>query len=232
MSPSGVDLSWTSVPGAEGYWVFRTEGHAGCNLGKARISVEGVTSYHDAEVAESRRRYFYSVMADGIGSPDACFSPSSACIMADQVAAFEQMGTGTIVAGSHVDVRTSNNVREQLKEALAGRKSRLSHVWQFDHVPATTVSPPTTLKLALEGNRPNNSESDNFQFAYSVDGGVTYTNITGAVIDSQLEQTGVTLVIGQPQHTGTVFIRVQDTNQSSGSVLDTVNIDYLVLRVE
>src|SRR5262245_29637475 len=30
-------LSWTSVAGATRYWVFRSEGHAGCNFGKTKI---------------------------------------------------------------------------------------------------------------------------------------------------------------------------------------------------
>jgi hypothetical protein len=228
-SPSGVDLSWTSVTGASGYWVFRTEGHADCNLGKALIAQPGDTSYHDAEVAPGRR-YFYTVMA--VGYPNLCFSPDSGCMMPDQVASSEQMYTGTIAAGSHLDVRTSNNVREQLTEALLGGVSRLSHVWRFEGVPILPTIPSTTLKLYLEGYRPANSEGDNFQFAYSVNEGSTWSNISGAVIKSPLEPTGISYVIGQPVHTGTILIRVEDTNQASGSQLDSVFIDRLVLRIE
>lgn len=229
MTPTGVDLTWTAVPGAALSWVFRTEGHAGCNLGKARIAQLYETSYHDAEVAETGRRYFYSVVAEAeIGL---CFSASSECKLPDQVAVSEQTIIGTIAAGSHLDVRTSNNVREQLREAKSGGVSRLSHRWQFDGVPKTMTSPPTRLKLVLEGYRPTNAEGDNFQFAYSADMGNTWTNISGAVINSQLEAI-FTFDLGQPVHGGTIFIRVEDTNQTSGKALDSVFIDYLVLRVE
>jgi hypothetical protein len=229
MTPTGVDLTWTAVPGAALYWVFRTEGHAGCNLGKARIAQLYETSYHDAEVAETGRRYFYSVVAEAeIGL---CFSASSECKLPDQVAASELMIIGTIAAGSHLDVRTSNDVREQLKEVKLQGVSRLSHRWQFDGVPKTTTSPPTRLKLVLEGYRPNNAEGDNFQFAYSADGANTWTNIIGAVINSQIEPIW-TFDLGQPVHGGTIFIRVEDTNQTSGRDLDSVFIDNLVLRVE
>lgn len=230
MTPTGVDLTWTTVPGSDWNWVFRTEGHAGCNLGKARIAQLGEsTSYHDAEVAETGRRYFYSVVAQAaIGF---CFSASSECKLPDQVAASELMIIGTIAAGSHLDVRTSNNVREQLREALSKGVSRLSHQWRFDGVPKTTTSPPTKLKLVLEGYRPNNAESDNFQFAYSADGGNNWTNINGAVINSQLEPI-FTFDLGQPLHGGMILIRVEDTNQTSGNALDSVFIDKLVLRVE
>jgi hypothetical protein len=230
MTPTGVDLTWTAVPGAALNSVFRTEGHAGCNLGKARIARIYNTSYHDAEVAETGRRYFYSVVAEA--DLGLCFSASSACKLPDQVPASELPITGTIAAGSHLDVRTSNNLREQLKEALSGGVSRLSHRWQFNSVPKTTTGPPTRLKLVLEGYRPNNAEGDNFQFAYSTDGANSWTNINGGVINSQFE--GIfTIDLGQPaQQVGTIYIRVEDTNQTSGTALDSVFIDYLVLRVE
>lgn len=69
-------LTWTSVPLATEYWVFRTEGHAGCNLGMARIARVTTTSHVDSEVADGRQ-YFYTVMA--AGATEACFGMSSTC---------------------------------------------------------------------------------------------------------------------------------------------------------
>ncbi len=76
-------LSWTTVAGATKYWVFRTEGHAGCDFGKTRIAEVTGTSYADTEVAIGRQ-YSYNVMA--AGSSDSCFSPASACASATPTA--------------------------------------------------------------------------------------------------------------------------------------------------
>jgi hypothetical protein len=74
-------LSWSAVPGAQRYWVFKTEGPAGCNYGKTRVATlnASTTTFTDTQVANGRQ-YFYNVMA--VGSSDACFSPASACVQA------------------------------------------------------------------------------------------------------------------------------------------------------
>jgi hypothetical protein len=77
-----VSLSWTAVTGASSYWVFRTEGHAGCNFGKALIAETGGLSYTDTEVANGRE-YYYNVVA--VGTSDACFGPVSNCATATPV---------------------------------------------------------------------------------------------------------------------------------------------------
>jgi hypothetical protein len=81
LSGSGGDfqssLSWTSVPGATRYWVFRTEGHAGCNFGKALIAETTGTSFTDLGVANGRD-YSYNVVA--AGSSSACFGLASNCV--------------------------------------------------------------------------------------------------------------------------------------------------------
>jgi hypothetical protein len=78
--PTGKSLAWNAVSGATEYWVFRTEGHAGCNLGMARIAkVSGGISYIDTEVAAGRE-YYYAVMASN--GAETCFGRSSACVAA------------------------------------------------------------------------------------------------------------------------------------------------------
>ncbi len=69
-------LSWSAVAGATRYWVFRTEGHAGCNYGKALIAEVTSPGYVDSDVATGRT-YFYNVVAAG-ASP-ACFGRASNC---------------------------------------------------------------------------------------------------------------------------------------------------------
>jgi len=72
-----VNLSWNSVAGATRYWVFRGEGHAGCNYGKALVAEVTGLAYTDTEVA-AFRPYSYSVVAAGTSS--ACFGRASNCV--------------------------------------------------------------------------------------------------------------------------------------------------------
>jgi trimeric autotransporter adhesin len=78
-----VALSWTSVAGATHYWVFRSEGHAGCEFGKTLIADVAGTSYTDTQVANGRT-YYYNVVAAGASS--ACYGRTSSCVNAMPVA--------------------------------------------------------------------------------------------------------------------------------------------------
>ncbi|MBJ6764189.1 endopeptidase [Myxococcaceae bacterium JPH2] len=80
---SQVGVNWTSVPGANQYWVMKTEGFAGCDFGKARVANVTGTSYNDPEVANGRQ-YCYSVVA---ASSNACYSTASACVCTTPVCA-------------------------------------------------------------------------------------------------------------------------------------------------
>jgi hypothetical protein len=72
-----ASLSWGSVTGATRYWVLRTEGHAGCNYGKAVIATVTGTSFTDTQVADGRP-YSYNVVA--VGPSASCFSRVSNCV--------------------------------------------------------------------------------------------------------------------------------------------------------
>jgi Zn-dependent metalloprotease len=74
-----VGLSWSGVAGASRYWVFRTDGHAGCNFGKTRIAEVTGTAFTDTQVANGRP-YSYNVVA--AGSSAACFGRASVCATA------------------------------------------------------------------------------------------------------------------------------------------------------
>jgi hypothetical protein len=71
-----ASLSWTPVSGATRYWVFRTEGHAGCDFGKTLIGETTGTAFTDNQVANGRP-YHYNVVA--AGSSAACFGVASNC---------------------------------------------------------------------------------------------------------------------------------------------------------
>ena len=78
-----VALSWDAASGATRYWVLKTEGHAGCDFGKALVAEVTGTSYTDTQVANFRP-YSYNVVAAGASS--ACFGPVSNCATATPTA--------------------------------------------------------------------------------------------------------------------------------------------------
>ncbi|MEA2559798.1 MAG: hypothetical protein QOH06_1302 [Acidobacteriota bacterium] len=70
-------LSWSSVAGATRYWVFRSEGHAGCNFGKTKIGETTGLTFTDTQVAAGRNYYYNVVPA---GASNACFGRASNCV--------------------------------------------------------------------------------------------------------------------------------------------------------
>jgi trimeric autotransporter adhesin len=74
---NSLSLSWTAVPGATSYRVFRSEGYAGCDFGKALIATVSGTSYTDPDVANGRTA---SYVVQAVGSHAACYGPGSACV--------------------------------------------------------------------------------------------------------------------------------------------------------
>ncbi len=72
-----ASLSWGAVSGATRYWVFRSEGHAGCNFGKTKIGEVTGTSFVDTQVANGRN-YYYNVVA--AGASNACSGRASNCV--------------------------------------------------------------------------------------------------------------------------------------------------------
>jgi len=130
---------------------------------------------------------------------------------------------GIIFSGSYPDTRTSDDRSEALQETLQSGNSRLTHVWKFTGVPTGASH-----LLHVEGHRPANTELENFQFAFSTDG-TSYTNITGALINTEQDVAGGTnYTFGTGSLSGTVYIRVTDTN-TTGAVLDTLYVDHLTI---
>jgi outer membrane protein assembly factor BamB len=131
--------------------------------------------------------------------------------------------------------RNSDDVREVLTEAVVfngvTNVSRLSHIWRFDNVPAGSSH-----QLNIEGTRVNNPpENDNFKFLYAQAqaNGLPgpFTEIPNAVISAGFEpQGGISPTFGTGSMSGRIYIQVQDTNQTSGTVLTSVNIDRIAIK--
>jgi hypothetical protein len=135
---------------------------------------------------------------------------------------------GSIVSGgSYALTFTSNNQREGLTETLVNGKSQLVHTWKFS-VPLGSAH-----TLHYEGNR-TSGDGDNFQFYFSTSGGTpppnnTFAALSNALIDTTTDtprDSGTFL----PNFSGVVHIQIRDTKTNTGSVLDTVNVDHLMIR--
>jgi trimeric autotransporter adhesin len=72
-----VSLAWSAAAGATRYWVFRSEGHAGCDFGKTLIATVTTLSHVDTQVANGRE-YYYNVVPAGASS--SCYGKAGACL--------------------------------------------------------------------------------------------------------------------------------------------------------
>lgn len=134
------------------------------------------------------------------------------------------------VTGDHTLTHTSDNAYESIQEDAIttgkpdGRKSYLAHKWTIDVGSAKKAN----VTFYLEAYHTANSEYDDFVFAYSTNDTIYHDmlNVTNTSDD------GTYQTFEMPQTTsGTVYIRVQDTDRTAGStVKDTIYIDHMFIR--
>jgi len=72
-----ASLSWTEVPNAASYNVYRTDGVFGCDFGKILVGSTASTSFADSEL-KNGHPYAYTVIPMGSGGAS-CFGPASDC---------------------------------------------------------------------------------------------------------------------------------------------------------
>ena len=128
----------------------------------------------------------------------------------------EQTAQGAVTLGSYLETLASDDNYEAITEELYGgnQRSRLDHQWTFDLAGASTWA------FHLEAH--HSVDDDDFVFAYSSDGTVWTDMVTVTKInDDDTTQTSFAILA-----TGTVFVRVTDTDRSRGeSGLDTLYVD-------
>jgi hypothetical protein len=130
------------------------------------------------------------------------------------------------VSGSYIDTQDSDDVYEAIEEIESGGKptnryTYLEHKWTID------VAGGTTVTFYVEAYHTSNTEGDDFVFAYSTNDSdytnmVTVTKISDDHTAQSYELPGDT--------SGTVYIRVRDTDQTSGNrTKDTIYIDDMYI---
>jgi hypothetical protein len=149
---------------------------------------------------------------------------------ADIFASSQTTIVGT-VSGTLADTFTSDNSYESITEILVGGVSQLEHRWTFDVPPGVSI-----LQAHIEAFY-SPSTAEKLRVDYSYDGGTTWVPLVsagganGSYITSTHDE-NFDYLYGMPVTSGTVLIRVIDTDRTTGSSsLDALTVDQLFLRV-
>jgi hypothetical protein len=122
------------------------------------------------------------------------------------------------VTGSYLDTHADDGIYEELTEEVkAGRWSVLEHTWAF------TVSGGPSAAFLVQAHHTVNTEGDDFVFAYSLDN-ITFFDMV--VVRKTSEDNGYQRFDLPAYTSGTIYVRVTDTDMSKGNVSpDTLFVD-------
>lgn len=140
--------------------------------------------------------------------------------------AYSEIRVQGLVSGSYADTFYSDNQYEAIQEVVQGHRikgfSSLEHKWLFD------IDGGPEVIFFIEAWHSASIDIDDFIFAYSTDG-VNFTNlltVTKTADDNALMSAALPAGIS-----GTVYIRVTDTNSTSGSIQnDTLYVDRIFIH--
>jgi len=219
-----ADLSWTA-----GYYTDSYNVYFGTNPapGAGEFAVNQVATSFDPGPLAYDTTYFWSVEAvNDAGTtqgPVWRFTTVSAGAPVDNYPGGETTASGT-VSGSYADTTASDNVYEAITEAESGGKPSQRHSL-LDHTWAVDIGAGGSPLLYVEAYHTANSEGDDFEFAYSSDN----VNFTPVITVYKTFDDNTAQAAALPADlTGTVYIRVTDTDRTQGNnSLDTVYVDEL-----
>jgi hypothetical protein len=132
--------------------------------------------------------------------------------------------SGTVSGGDYTNTHSSNDDYEQITEVQSGGKSNrsyLEHKWTINVIGGAAVI------FYIEAYHSPNSEGDDFEFSYSTDDN-TYTYML--TVDETGDPDAYQTFVLPSNLSGTVYIRVTDTDQTRGNmILDTIYIDHMYI---
>jgi PKD repeat protein len=176
---------------------------------------------------ESEGKYTVSLTVTGPGGSDTetkidHINVSSGEIVKDYPN--QDIPVGGAVSGTYLDTHASDNVYESILERKSGgrppRYSWLEHKWTIN------VTGGATVTFFVEAHQTATSDGDNFVFAYSTDD-ASYTDL--ATVYSTSDQ--VYSAAMPTSVSGTVYIRVRDTDQTPGNdSYDEIFIDEMYVE--
>jgi murein DD-endopeptidase MepM/ murein hydrolase activator NlpD len=162
---------------------------------------------------------------DSVNQPVTVTEPPPPPPQVDYLASAESSGGGT-VTGSYTDTHSDNGVAEAIQERESSGKrntrySLLEHTWQFN-IPAAASQ--TVIANAWSSG---SSDGDSFLFEWSGD------NVSFQPLFTVSSTAVGNLQSAMISASGTVFIRVRDTNRQVGNIdLDRLFVDQLIIRAD
>lgn len=223
---NSIELGWTDPATAataneDGYRVYRSVNGAAFAL--AATLPRDSNWYADNNLASGNYSYYVQAF-NSVGSDS---TDPTAPIIIDvpriAVASSEFTYSGSIASGSYLSTQQASGSETLSEQHSGGRPSRrtssLNHEWVV-----SGVTPGSAVTVEVIGAAPANAEGDYFRFAYSVNGEAEV--VFGTIIAGNGE---TTLTADLPGTTsGTVVIRVEDTDSTSGAGnTDTVSISSI-----
>ena len=194
--------------------------------GLASANVQ-ITTFDDAE-DEGTENVVLSLVADSayqIGAPNMAMveivDDDGSTTTVTDYALSESTQFGAL-DGSYVATHDNDGVSQTITEDLyaGNQRSRLEHTWTFE------VTGGNTVTFSLDALA---SGEETFVFEYSWDG-VSWATIT--TVDSS-SPTGLQSYSIDGGVSGTVFVRVRDTNRSRGdSTADSISVDEMFFESE
>ncbi len=133
------------------------------------------------------------------------------------------------ITGTHEDTHASDNTYESIHELVDVRgikTSYMEHKWTIDIETGTK----TSIVFRIEAHHTDNTENDDFMFAYSTDD-ITYTYMMTVTktADDNIEQSYEL----PADLSGTIYVRVVDTDRSrKNTVSDTLHIDKMSIHTQ
>ena len=111
----------------------------------------------------------------------------------------------------------------------SSRYSYLDHRWRFSNVRGGLA-----VTLFIDASAPANSENDNFEFQYSLNGGNFWVSFDTGLIVANGTSPGTVRTASFPAGTrGDIHVRVIDTNTTAGTrALDSISVDLLEIRTD
>lgn len=216
-------LSWKAGIGAVSHDVY-----FGTNAGALPlVSVAQSTATYGPETMDYGVTYYWRIDEVGLGGTVTgdVWGFTTRPFSVDDVANRDIAVEGT-VTGTYTATQASDNTYETITEIKSGSgknvRSSLTHKWTVN------VTGGNTVTFFVEAYHTPNSEGDDFVFAYSTDN-VTFTDMLTVI---NTADDGAYQTYALPSSiSGTVYIRVQDTNRTKGNnSLDTVYVDHMFIR--